>query len=159
MTFLHVQNIYFKISSHFLYVTANIFLLTIGDQCASETTDQTHIDARNHQIIDIKDVDAIADLSTLNTGVTSKYDPFWKNVINFCALSVRDLVDQVKVRCSDDILIPSIVWVWLQFWPKTPTAKVALQYTRRLGVKSKVQQRQWRRDQIDSYFAAACFDT
>ena len=70
---------------------------------------------------------------------------------------MRDLVDQVKVRCSDDILIPSIEWVRLQFWPKTPTAKVALQYTGRLGVKFKVQQRQWRRDHIDSHFAAACF--
>ena len=68
--------LYFEISSHFLYVTANTFFLTIGDQCASETTHQTHIDARIHQIIDMEDVDV--DLRTLNTGVTSKYDPFWE---------------------------------------------------------------------------------
>ena len=65
--------LYFEISSHFLYVTANEFFLTIGDQCASEMTDQTHIDAQIHQIIDMEDVNVIADLCTLNTGVTSKY--------------------------------------------------------------------------------------
>ena len=117
----------------------------------------------------MEDVDVIADLCSLNTGVTCKYDLFWeeshflneKTAVDdrkhghithlACALSVHDLVYQVKVRCSDDILIPFIEWVWLQFWPKTPAAKVALQYTGPLGVKFKVQQRQWRRDHIDSH--------
>lgn len=67
------------------------------------------------------------------------------------------MVEQVKAKCASDVLIPSVEWVRLQFWPKTPSAKVALHYTGRLKVKFKVQQRQWRRNHVDSHYAAACF--
>lgn len=63
----------------------------------------------------------------------------------------------MKSRCHSDILIPSIEWVRLQFWPKTPSAKAAMHHTGRLKVKFKVQQRQWRHQHIDSHYAAACF--
>ena len=53
------------------------------------------------------------------------------------ALSVRDFVEQVKSRCSSEVPIPSLEWVRLQFWPKTPNSKAALHHTGRLQVKSK----------------------
>ena len=36
------------------------------------------------------------------------------------AISVRDLLEQVKARCPPDCSIPSHEWLRLQFWPKTP---------------------------------------
>ena len=55
-----------------------------------------------------------------------------------------------------DLLTPSEEWVRVQFWPKTPS-KAAMHYTVRLKVKFKIQHRQWRRDHIDSHYAAALF--
>ena len=66
-------------------------------------------------------------------------------------------MEQVKSQCSDDIPIPSVEWVRLQFWPKTPCSKASLHYTGRLKVKFMIQQRQWRREHVDSHYAAAYF--
>lgn len=38
------------------------------------------------------------------------------------AISLRDFRDQVKDRCPVNTAIPSIEWLRLQFWPKTPAA-------------------------------------
>ena len=47
--------------------------------------------------------------------------------------------------------------VRLQFWPKTTTAKIALQYTGRLKVKYMVQKRQLRKYHEDAHYASALF--
>jgi len=60
------------------------------------------------------------------------------------AISVSDLMSEVSKRVDPDTPIPSVQWLRLQFWPKTPTAKVALQYTGRLKLKYMVQKRQMR---------------
>ena len=54
------------------------------------------------------------------------------------AISVKDLLEQVKVRCPEDTPIPSEQWLRLQFWPKNKTNKSALQYTGELDVKFMV---------------------
>lgn len=121
----------------------------------------------------MEDPDVIADLRSLNTGQQSKYEHECDNYLNentavndrrhgsithiATAISIRDLIDQVKGRCPPDILIPSPEWVRLQFWPKTPNAKSAMHHTGRLKVKFKIQQRQWRHSHIDSHYAAASF--
>ena len=53
--------------------------------------------------------------------------------------------------------IPSVEWLRLQFWPKTPTAKTALHYTGRFKVRFRVQQRQWRKEHPDAHYAAGIF--
>ena len=74
------------------------------------------------------------------------------------AISIRDFIAQVKVNSGNpDLLTPSEELVRLQFWPKTPSSKAAMHYTGRLKVKFKIQQRQWRRDHVDSHYAAALF--
>ena len=73
------------------------------------------------------------------------------------AISVRDLVDQVKARCPENTPIPSVEWTHLQFWPKTPGAKSSIQYTGKFRMKFMVQQRQWRKSHVDSHYAAAIF--
>lgn len=73
------------------------------------------------------------------------------------AISVRDLVDQVKARCPEGTEIPSSEWTRLQFWPKTPAAKSSLHYAGQFRMKFMVQQRQWRHSHIDAHYAAAIF--
>ena len=74
-----------------------------------------------------------------------------------CAVSVQDLREQVKARLPSEISIPSIEWIRLQFWPKTPKARTTLQHTSRFKVRFMVQQRQFQRSHIDAHYAAAVF--
>ena len=43
-------------------------------------------------------------------------------------ISIRDLVEQVMALCPEGTPIPSLEWVHLQFWPKTPSSS-SLHYT------------------------------
>ena len=146
-----------------------------GDQCSASTTEQAEIDKRIKQIIDMEDPSILPDLQALNTGHASKFNVFWEECGKFLnedvgvavddrrhgeithlakAISVRDLVDQVKAHCPQ---VPSIEWTRLQFWPKTPAAKSSLHYTGQFRMKFMVQQRQWRHSHIDAHYAAAIF--
>ena len=53
----------------------------------------------------------------------------------FQSISLSDLLSEVSKKVEPGIPIPSVQWLRLQFWPKSPTAKTALQYTGRLKVK------------------------
>jgi len=44
------------------------------------------------------------------------------------AISIRDFHDQVAQHCPTCTSIPSEEWQRLQFWPKTPKAKVSIHY-------------------------------
>lgn len=152
-------------------------LFYIGDCSSSETTDQAKIDDRIALLIDMEDPNVVVDLRSLNTGQVSRYDLFWNECEKFLhentavndrrhgtithlalAISIRDFIAQVKVNSGNPgLLTPSEEWVRLQFWPKTPSSKAAMHYTGRLKVKFKIQQRQWRRDHVDSHYAAALF--
>ena len=71
------------------------------------------------------------------------------------AISIRDLVEQVKSRCPAGTPISSIEWTRLQFWPKTPAAKSSLHHTGRFKMKYMIQQWQWRHSHVDAHYAAA----
>ena len=45
------------------------------------------------------------------------------------AISIRDLREQVSIRCPPGTSIPSDEWLRLQFWPKTKKASVSMHYT------------------------------
>lgn len=45
-----------------------------GDQSASTTTDEAHIDARVREIIDMEDSSIVLDLRTLNTSKAGQYE-------------------------------------------------------------------------------------
>jgi len=149
-----------------------------GDQAAASTTEQEEVDQRILQIIDMEDPTVLHDLRALNSGQATKFDVFWEECGRFLnedigiavddrrhgeithlarAISVRDLVEQVKVRCPSGTSIPSVEWTRLQFWPKTPAAKSSLHYTGKFKMKFMVQQRQWRRSHVDAHYAAAIF--
>ena len=73
------------------------------------------------------------------------------------AISVRDVLDQVKSRCPVGTNIPCESWIRLQFWPKTPHALSKVHYTGRLDVRFMVQARQFRKTHLDAHYAAALF--
>ena len=121
-----------------------------GDQSASTTTDQAQVDARVREAIDMEDPNIVLDLRSLNTSEAGCYDVFWNECQKFLAedispavddrrhghiahlsraISIRDFVEQVQLRCPAGTKIPSLEWVRLQFWPKTPSAKASLHYT------------------------------
>ena len=127
----------------FVHYALTAMSFYVGDHTSPSTNDEALVDARIRQYIDMEDSDIITDLRTLNTNESSKYDIFWEECKKFLAedistavdetrhcqvthlaqaISVRDLVDQVKSRCSEGTDIPSLEWVCLQFWPKTPSA-------------------------------------
>lgn len=74
-----------------------------------------------------------------------------------CAISVRDLVEQVKARCPDGTNIPCTSWVQLQFWLKTIHAKSKIHYTGKFNIKFMIQARQFRKSHEDTHYAAAVF--
>ena len=45
------------------------------------------------------------------------------------AISVNDLLQQIKNECTPDIVTPSAQWFRLQFWPKNPSQISSFQYT------------------------------
>ena len=149
-----------------------------GDESAASTTEQADVDKRIKQIIDMEDPNVLPDLRELNTGRSAKFNTFWEECAKFLnedvgtavddrrhdqithlarAISIRDLVEQVKARCANGTLIPSVEWTRLQFWPKTPAAKSSMHYTGQFRMKFMVQQRQWRHLHVDAHYAAAMF--
>ena len=150
----------------------------VGESSAASTTDQCIIDERIKEIIEMEDLDIIADLRVHNGTTSSHYDAFWDQCDRFLnedigvavddrrhgqvthlarAISIRDFISQVKSQCPDGTPIPSEEWVRLQFWPKTPAATASLQHTGRFTMKFMIQQRQWRQNHPDAHYAAACF--
>ena len=129
-------------------------------------------------MIDMEDASILPDLRALNSGQRTRFDVFWAECDKFLteeigtsvddrrhglmvhmarAISIRDLVCQVKARCPEDTAIPSPEWVRVQFWPKTPSSKASVHHTGRFRLKFMVQQRQWRRYHVDARYAAAYF--
>ena len=134
------------------------------------------MDKRIQLILDMEDPDVLPDLRVHNSGHTTRYEVFWEKCEEFLnenigvavddrrhgiithvarAISVRDLVQQVRDRCPEGTPIPSNEWVRIQFWPSS--AKSSLCHTGRFKVKLMVQQRQWRHSHIDCHYAAAYY--
>ena len=155
-----------------------IYRQLTGDASASSNESEKDIDERVRQAIDLEDVEVVVDLRHHNKGQPSKYDRFWDACERYIessvelavddrrhdciahlaiALSVNDLLSEVSKVVGPDVPVPSAQWLRLQFWPKIPTAKTALQYTGRLKVKYMVQKRQLRKFHEDAHYASALF--
>lgn len=147
-----------------------------GDMSSSENLNEALIDERIDTIINTQDPSIMDDLRHHNRGHPTKYERFWEECKKYLedetavddrrhgehthlakAISARDLLEQVTKRCPDGTAIPSKQWLRLQFWPKNPTNRSALQYTGKLDVKFMIQLRQLRKDHQDSHFCAAIF--
>ncbi len=152
-----------------------------GDSSASHDLDEAEIDKRVQEIIEMEPEDptTIIDLREVkHAQAKTKFDVFWAEAEKYLnenvetavddrrhaqithlakAISVRDFRQQVQSRCPEGAPIPSEEWLRLQFWPKTPKAKVSLHYTGRLKVRFMIQQRQFRKSHEDQHYAAAVF--
>lgn len=73
------------------------------------------------------------------------------------AMSVSDLILQVKNQLPADVAVPSTEWVRLQFWPKNSFYWKAVQYTGKFDLKFKIQSRQLSGNHPDGHYAAAVF--
>ena len=126
-----------------------------------------------------EDPNTIVDLREVKkTETKTKFDVFWEQANKFIseeigtavddrrhgtithlakAISIRDLREQVKTLCPEGTAVPSEEWLRLQFWLKTPKAKVSLHYIGNLNVKFMVQKRQFRNFHQDLHYAAALF--
>ena len=118
--------------------------------------DLASVDERIRLIIDTQDPAFVNDLRHLNSGRPHKYDLFWDQCNKYLekvietpvderrhseiphlakALSTRYLLNEVAKQCPEGVPVPSKQWLRLQFWPKNPCLKSALQYTGKLKVK------------------------
>jgi len=158
------------------YILRDIYKELTGDQSGSRTSNEKEIDQRIREAVELEDPDIIVDLRHNNAGQTEKYTEFWKvceSYLNECtavhdrrhgsetfmakAISIRDLIAQVKQRCPDGTAIPSESWVRFNFCPQNSRQKVAQYYQGRLGAKKVVQKRLLRKCHPDSHYAAALF--
>ena len=149
-----------------------------GDCSAASSETESHVNERVKHALELEDIDAVVDLRHHNKGQPCRYDKFWEACECYIhgnietavddrrhdridhlavALSVPDLLCEVSKRVEPGTPIPSVQWLRLQFWPKTPSAKVALQYTGRLKLKYMVQKRQMRKYHEDAHYASALF--
>ena len=155
-----------------------------GDSSAADTTKQAEVDKRVSQILDEEDPELMWDLRRNNPGRPEEYGTFLEQCQKYInatietavddrrhdavdeeevvthlamALSVRDLHDQVSKQCLAGTPIPRVQWLWMQFWPRRPTAKTASCYTGHLKIKYMVQARQFRADHPDVHYASALF--
>ena len=70
------------------------------------------------------------------------------------AISIFDLIRQIKERLPEGTKYPSESCVRLQFWPTNPYHKSEVNYTGRFPVKYSVQERLLRKKHIDSKYCA-----
>lgn len=143
---------------------------------SSENLNEALVDERISAIINTQDPSIMDDLRHHNRGHPTKYERFWEECRRYLedetavddrrhgeqthlakAISARDLLEEVSKRCPEGTAIPSKQWLRLQFWPKNPTNKAALQYTGKLDVKFMIQLRQLRKSHEDSHYCAAIF--
>lgn len=149
-----------------------------GDSSAADTSNMREVDLRVQQAFDMQDPDILTDLREHNSGQPKKYSIFFdkskeylENVVETAvddrrhdvfthlaqAISVPDLLEQVKLTCPPDTPIPSEQWLRLQFAPKNPSSYASIQYTGNLKVKFQVQSRQLRKTHMDCHYASAVF--
>ena len=135
------------------------FTHSLGDASAGRNADESEIDRRVQEAIEMEDPDILMDLRHQNTKASDKYGVFWTKCRKFLdectavqerrhdsvctymakAVSVRDLVEQVSKLYPYGTLIPSVQWVRLQFHPKNPCTKAAAQFCKTIPVKMIIQ--------------------
>ena len=139
---------YAEVSKTPIMVLRNIFRELTSDASAASSSDEAEIDDRvAHFVLLADDPDVILDLRVLNGQPGStRFDLFWNECQKFFdehvaavserrhgdylylpfAISVEDLLQQIKAHLPVDTPIPSSEWLRLQFWPTDPYRPVAV---------------------------------
>ena len=159
-------------------IARELYYRFVGDASAAESTAESEVDKRVRAFLDCEDEDIIWDLRTHNAGQPEKYTVFFEHCQIYLnsqadlaaderrhdtivhmgtAMSAQTLLMDVSKMCPPDTPIPSVKWLTLQFWPKDPTKKSAMQYTGKFKVKYMIQARQFRASHPDAHYASALF--
>ena len=153
----------------------NIFSFIIHDSSATETA---HLEKGDESVAillaESHDPDLFYDMRKLNGRLTDEsLIPFLDELGKFLdessivdnrrhgevtylllAITISDLIRQIKERLPEGTKCPSESWVKLQLWPTNSYYKSAVNYTGRFPFKYSVQQRLHRKKHTDSkYFA------
>ena len=118
----------------------SIYHSLTGDQSGARTTAEEEMDQRVSEALMMEDPEIIMDLRQLNTNGKDSFGVFWdkcSEYLSACtsvtfmakAISVRDLIEEVKKLCPTNIPIPSESWVRLNFCPRNPHTQAAKRYT------------------------------
>jgi hypothetical protein len=70
-------------------------------------------------------------------------------------ISLRDMIERATETCPPGTPIPSAALVRLQFAPRNPYARSALEFTSRIDIQYKIQRRQLRVSHPDDHYCAA----
>ena len=159
-------------------VLNNVYSYLTGDPSSKASKVSRDVQARLNLMLQSGDTDLVNDLRAFNEGQPEKYDIFWDAIGAFInkyelqavddrrhgsiahmgmAMSIHDLITQVKKDLPEDVGVPSVEWVRLQFWPKNAFYKNAVQYTGKFDLKFKVQSRQLDGNHVDGHYCAALF--
>ena len=159
-------------------VARELYNRFVGDASAAETMADSVVNERVQAFLDCEDEDIIWDLRVHNAGQPEKYTVFFEHCQQYLnnraelaanerhhdtvvhmgtPMSAATLLKDVSEMCPPGTPIPSVKWLALQFWPKDPTKKNAMQYTGRFEVKYMVQARQFRPSHPDVHYASALF--
>ena len=170
-----------RISRKSKAVLRNMFCSLVHNESSPSSAAEAAIDERVAMcMLDMGDPDIILDMRKLNgKSGSSGFDVFWHELSTYLeevgsavqerrhgetmympvAISVSHLRETISSRLkqklpNDDVPIPSVEWMRLQFWPRNPYATTSLQHTGRFDVKYAVQCRQLHREHPDSKYVA-----
>ena len=153
-----------------------VYSYLTGDPSSQPSKIIKDVQARLDLILQSGDTDLVYDLRAVNEGQPEKHEKFWDAVGAFIkryelqavddhrhgsishmgmAMSIQDLITQVKKDLPDDAMVPSTESVRLQFWPKNAFYKNVVQYTAKFDLKFKVQSRQLDGSHVDGDYCAA----
>ena len=162
-------------------VLRNIFRSLVHDESAPSSHVEAEVNDRLAKyLLDMDDPDIVLDLRKLNgKPSSSKFDVFWLELHNYLeeigpavqerhhgeamympvAISVNHLREIISSKVKEkfpqeEVPIPSLEWMRLQFLPRNPYTATALKYTGKFNVRYAVQCRQLRHEHPDSKYVA-----
>ena len=156
------------------HILRQIYRSLTGDTSAE--VQNAAVDDRVKLAVETEDEDLVLDLRHLNKGRPSDtfsvfFEELQKLVEEKTAaddrrhgiahmsefLSIRDLIEQVKLRVADGTPVPSISTVAYAFSPPNMHAKTSQYYTGKIALKHTVQRRQLRAFHIDAHWCNALY--
>ncbi|CAC5421869.1 unnamed protein product [Mytilus coruscus] len=159
-------------------IMTQLYQYLTGDQSVMSAQASKDVQARLKLLLDTQDPDIVYDLRNINEGRPESFTVFWEELDKYLneqtakavddrrhgtvchsgiAMSVPDLRKIIKSRLPENVPVPSIKWLFLQFQQRNPYQKSALHFTGRFNLKFKVQSRQFNIDHQDAHYAAAVF--
>lgn len=157
-------------------ILRNLYQMLTNKILTPENAAQKQIDDRvTNFLIKSDDTDLILDCRVNNDRIKAcKFDPFWEEMSKSkylgersvvderrqtdstympFAISVKDLRQQILQRLPAGTAAPSTSWMRLNFQPKNPNVRLALNYTGKFPVKYAVQQRLLTAQHVDDQYA------